>query len=321
MSFVFLTPWGAVVGVVVLVPLVAVLLVRRRARQVRHSLALVEPSRRGLVVALIALIAVATLLALAAAQPVIEQTTTMRVRTDAEAFVVLDISRSMLARRGPEAPMRIERAKSAAAVLRSALSGVPVGIASLTDRVLPHLFPSADERAFETTLAQSLGIERPPPRSALATSATRLESLANIRTQRYFSPSARKRLLLVLTDGETQPVSRARLRSLFRRRPVIDVIFVQFWHADESVFSGGTPEIGYRPDPSSSTVLAGVAAAVSGSVYSEGDVDAAARKARDLIGSGRTAVRGERSRRVALASYLVAAALAPLVLLLARRDR
>lgn len=284
-------------------------------------MALVEPSRRGLVVALIALIAVATLLALAAAQPVIEQTTTMRVRTDAEAFVVLDISRSMLARRGPEAPMRIERAKSAAAVLRSALSGVPVGIASLTDRVLPHLFPSADERAFETTLAQSLGIERPPPRSALATSATRLESLANIRTQRYFSPSARKRLLLVLTDGETQPVSRARLRSLFRRRPVIDVIFVQFWHADESVFSGGTPEIGYRPDPSSSTVLAGVAAAVSGSVYSEGDVDAAARKARDLIGSGRTAVRGERSRRVALASYLVAAALAPLVLLLARRDR
>lgn len=321
MSLDLLTPWGALLGIVVLVPAGTLFLVRRRARQVRGALGLVEPSAGGFLVALASVLAFGTLLSLAAAQPVIEQTRTVRVRTDAEALVVLDVSRSMLARDGAGGPMRIERAKMAATVLRSALSEVPVGIASLTDRVLPHLFPSADQRVFEMTLTHSLAIERPPPRSTLATSATRLESLASIRTQRYFSPSARKRLLLVLTDGETQPVSGPRLRSLFRRPPVIDVVFVRFWQEDERVFTGGAPEPEYRPDASSGAVLAGVAESVSGSVYSEAKVDAAARKARRLIGSGRVVARGEYGGRIALAPYLAAAALVPLALLLARRDR
>lgn len=321
MSVLFLTPSGAFLAAAVALPLVALILVRRRARQVRGAIGLVEPSMARFLVALAALLALGTLLGLAAAQPVIERTKTVRARTDAEAFVVLDVSRSMLARRGSGSPSRIERAKRAATDLRSALSEVPVGIASLTDRVLPHLFPSADRRVFETTLARSLAIEKPPPRSSLATSATRLESLASVRTQHYFAPSARKRLLVVLTDGETQPVIGARLGSLFRRPPVIEVVFVRFWHQDERVYSGGVPEPQYRPDPSSSAVLDGLAESVSGSVYAEGEVEAAARKTRELIGSGRTAIRGEHDRRIALAPFLAAAALAPLVLLLWRRDR
>ena len=42
-----------------------------------------------------------------------------------------------------------------------------VGIASLTDRVLPHLFPSTDVDVFEATIERSMAIERPPPRSSL----------------------------------------------------------------------------------------------------------------------------------------------------------
>jgi len=272
-------------------------------------------------VAVVALLAFASFLSLSAAQPVIERTETVRTRTDAESFVVLDVSRSMLARRGSGAPTRLERAKTAAAALRSALSEVPVGIASLTDRVLPHLFPSADRRVFETTLARSLAIEQPPPRSSLATNATKLESLASIRTQRYFAPSARKRLLVVLTDGETQPVVGARLGSLFRMPPTIEVVFVQFWHPDERVYSGGVPEPQYRPDRSSSAVLGGIAESISGSVYAEGEVEAAARKVRELIGNGRTVTRARHDRRIALAPFLAAAALAPLGLLLSRRAR
>lgn len=319
MRLLFLTPWGALVGLIVLVPVVALVLVRRRARRVRRSIGLDEPPARRLLAPLVALVAFAALLGLAAAQPVLERTRTVRVRTDAEAFVVLDISRSMLARRGG-APRRIDRAKAAAIELRSALTGVPVGLASLTDRVLPHLFPSPDDRVFAATVSGSIGIERPAPRSALATSATQLESLAAVRTQRYFAPSARKRLLVVLTDGETQPASRARLRALFRRPPVIDVVFVRFWNADERVYSGGTVEA-YEPDPASEAVLAGIADAVSGTVYPEGEVGAAGRAARDLVGSGPTVVRGERGRRTTLAAYLLAAALAPLILFLVRRDR
>lgn len=320
MRLLFLTPWGALIGLLGLVPLTALLLVRRRARRVRRSLALPEPPARRLLAPLAGLVVFAALLALAAAQPVIERTRTVRVRTDAEAFVVLDVSRSMLARRARGGPMRIDRAKAVAADLRSALVEVPFGIASITDRVLPHLFPSADERVFQATLAASVGIERPPPRSSLAASATELESLGTIRTQRYFAPSARRRLLVVLTDGETQPVARARLRSIFRRPPVIDVVFVRFWNADERVYSRGSAEP-YEPDPSSAAVLAGIAEALSGSVFSEREAEAAGRKARELIGNGPTLVRGERGRRIALAPYLLAAALAPLILLLVKRDR
>ena len=72
---------------------------------------------------------------------------------------------------------------------------------------------------FEATLDRSIGIERPPPRSSFATGGTTLDALATIRTQRYFAPAARKRLVIVLTDGETQPVAGARLAALFRRPP------------------------------------------------------------------------------------------------------
>ncbi len=141
----------------------------------RGALGVVEPRRRELVPPLVGLVLGGVLLGLAAAQPVFEWTSDRTVRTDAEAFVVLDVSRSMLAQRSLDEPMRIERAKKAATELRAALPDVPVGVASLTDRVLPHLFPSADQEVFEATLERSVGIEQPPPRSSFLTGATSLE--------------------------------------------------------------------------------------------------------------------------------------------------
>jgi len=320
-SLVFLTPAGALLAVGVLLPLVALRFVRRRARGARSTLRLAEPPRRQLAAALSALFAAALFLAAAAAQPVLERTLTLRTRTDAEAFVVLDVSRSMLAQRGIDSPMRIDRARSAASTLRATLPGVPVGVASLTDRVLPHLFPSVDEDVFRATIERSLGIEQPPPRSSFLTSATKLDALATIRTQRFFSPQSRKRLLVVLTDGETQPVAGARLGSLLRQAPAIDTIFVQFWDKDERVYTRGTPEPEYLADPSARALLDGLAESLRGTVYDEGDVSAAAQKARALLGDGPTVVRGERGSDVPLAPYFAAAALVPLALLLRRPER
>jgi hypothetical protein len=320
-SLVFLTPVGGLLALGVVLPVVAFLVVRRRARSVRSALGLTEPRRRRILVALGAVIAAGALLGVAAAQPVVEQTTTLRTRTDAEAWIVLDVSRSMLAQRSPDSRTRFERAKAAAGALRSSLGDIRVGIASLTDRALPHLFPSDDEGVFQATLDRSLGIERPPPGSSLTTLATKLDALATLRTHRFFAPTARRRLILVLTDGETQPVASARLGSLMRQRPAIESVFVQFWHADERVFIRGAPEPLYHPDPSARSLLERVAESVGGSVYGEGDVSAASQKARELIGTGPTIVRGERGGRIPLAPYLAAAALAPLGLLIRRRDR
>lgn len=320
-SLVFLTPAGALLTVGLLLPLAALFVVRRRARGVRDALDLAEPRRRRILVALGSVIAAGAFLGLAAAQPVVERTTTLRTRTDAEAWVVLDVSRSMLAQRSADSRTRFERAKAAASALRSSLGDIRVGIASLTDRALPHLFPSDDEDVFEATLDRSLGIERPPPSSSLITLATKLDALATIRTHRFFAPTARKRLVLVLTDGETQPVAHARLGALFGQRPAIEGVFVHIWHPDERVFTRGAPEPQYRPDPAARSLLEGVAESVGGSVYDEDDLSAAGRKARALMGAGPTVVRGERGGRVPLAPYLAAAALVPLGLLLRWRDR
>ena len=103
------------------------------------------------------------LLGLAAAQPLVERTSDRKVRSDAEAYVVLDVTRSMLARPSLRGQMRIERAKRAAEQLRASLPDVKVGVASITNRVLPHLFPSADQDVFRATLSKALGVDRPAP--------------------------------------------------------------------------------------------------------------------------------------------------------------
>jgi len=321
MSLTILTPLGALLVLGVVVPVVALRRIRRRAGETRTTLGLPQPRRRSLLLPLAGLAVGGVLLSLAAAQPVFEWTHDRTVRTDAEAFVVLDVSRSMLAQDNLESPQRIQRAKSAAGELRQALPDIKVGVASLTDRVLPHLFPSADEKVFAATIDRSVAIERPPPRSSFVTGATSLNALASIRGLRYFSPTSKARVVIVLTDGESDPVANARLGGLFRRDPAIDLVFVQFWGDDEKVYSRGAPEPQYKPNAGARGILDRLAASTRGAVYSENQIGAAGRKAREFLGSGPTAVQGEKAGKLVLAPYLALAALFPFGLLLWRRDR
>ena len=157
------------------------------------------------------------LLGIAAAQPAIRAPETANVRTDAQAMFVIDTSRSMLAGSGPGEPTRLARAQRAAMRLRSALDDVPAGVGTLTDRALPNLLPVADVAAFDATVERAIGIERPPPQEVNVT-ATTLAPLSELATQGYYSPSARRRLLVVLTDGESRSVRRRRGRTGARAR-------------------------------------------------------------------------------------------------------
>jgi hypothetical protein len=317
----FLTPLGALLALAALVPLASLFAVRRRATRVRRTTGVSKLRARTMLVPVTALLVTALFLGLAAAQPILEQTSARLVRTDAEVFVVMDVSRSMLAREAPNSPRRIDRAKGVAAELRQRLADVPVGLSSFTDRALPHLFPSANMDVFQATLDRSIGIERPPPSSGFLTNATKLDALATLRGLRYFSPAAKKRLVVVLTDGESQPVAGARLGGLYRRSPVIETEFIQFWSKNERVYSRGAPEPQYRPDPSARSILDGVAASTRGKVFSEHELDAVTTQAREVLGQGPTEVIGESRGRSALAPYLAMAAFLPLGLLLWRRDR
>ena len=79
-------------------------------------------------------------------------------------------------------PTRFERARDDALALQAELARHPVGIASLTDRVLPHLFPTVDRRVFGETMREAVGIERPPPSTSFGTNVTTLDALGAVPT-------------------------------------------------------------------------------------------------------------------------------------------
>ena len=179
----FLTPLAALVALLGVVPLVAFCAGSVGPRSGRRALR----GRRAAAGTLHAALVAAPLLGLAAAQPVIDRGGSTEVRSDAEVLFVLDTSRSMAAAPERAGATRFERAQAIADGV-SPLSDVPAGIASLTDRTLPHLFPVADLATFRGTLERSLGIQRPPPGRSHTVRATDLSALAAVAEHEYFSP-------------------------------------------------------------------------------------------------------------------------------------
>lgn len=315
----FLTPPGALVGLAVLLPLAALGLATRRIRTVRAALHLAAPRGGTDLVAVAALVVVFVLLALAATQPALSHETAARVRTDAQTLFVLDTSRSMAASSSRNAPTRLARAKRAASTLRAAIPDVEAGIATFTDRVLPNLLPVADRASFDATLQRAVGIEQPPPRST-SVRATTFSALSEIPTSGFFDSSAKRRTVVLLTDGESGPFDPT---AIGHSLSGVGVVIVRFWNTSDSVYGPtGRPETSYRPDPNAPAALDSLAAATGGSTaFDEGSLGAAAAKLRALQGSGPTTSVIARTRRATpLAPFVALLALIPLALLTTRRS-
>jgi hypothetical protein len=315
----FLTPAGALFGLAALVPLAVFLARQRRARQVRAALGLGEPSLGSRLPLALALAAVPGLIGLAAAQPVIEESRSRPERTDAEAYVVLDVTRSMLAAADPDAPRRIDRARTLAVELRDSLPELPIGVVSLTDRLLPHAFPTTDRRVFVATAYKSVEVDRVG--SAIGgTLVTSLEALTEAPMNNYFPPRAQKRLLVVLTDGESLPLQGGLERAFAKASPPIETILVHFWDEDERIYFAGVAEGGYRPQRGAKQTLERVASLIGGRVLSGDDPNAVIAAARDFLGQGRTRQRELEGERRALMPWVTLAAVVPLGLILVRRN-
>ena len=140
----FLTPVDALFALAAAAPLAVLLATERRSERIRATLKLGGPGRRTFAQVAGALFLLPALVAVAAAQPVVVHQQQVRERGDAQAFFVIDTSESMAASAGPQAPTRLQRAKRLARRLQQALGDVPVGIATMTDRVLPDLMPTTD---------------------------------------------------------------------------------------------------------------------------------------------------------------------------------
>jgi VWA domain-containing protein len=317
LALAFASPWAALVGLAAAVPLAALVLAVRRSERVAAVLGL-EPAAGRSLAAGGAIAVLGVLLAVAAAQPVAESEAARFVRLDAEAWFVVDTSRSMLASTAPTEATRFDRAREVAVNLRARLGDVPVGIASLTDRVLPNLFPSASQSAFAATMLRALAIDQPPPVEQSASRSTSLAGLTALAQTRFFSPTARRRLVVVLTDGETRPFDVAAAARNFPRSRY-RVLAVRFWAPGERVFRADGAAESYVPDSASTAPSARLAEATGGAMFEETQLDAVAADARQFLGRGPRRRVGTERRPVSLAPWLLGMGIVPLGLLLWRR--
>ncbi|HKT43550.1 MAG TPA: VWA domain-containing protein, partial [Gaiellaceae bacterium] len=265
-----------------------------------------------------ALVVLPALVAIAAAQPVVVRQQLVKERGDAQAFVVIDTSESMRASSGPHAPTRLARAKRIAARLQRALGDVPVGIATMTDRVLPDVMPTTDPALFDHTLAQSVGINRPPPTQAYKHQrATNFQALVPVVNSHFYSDAAKKRLLVVLTDGEaSRDLELYGLGIGQEIRPM----FVHVWANGERIWDHGRIDPFYVSDPTSAGLLARAAKVSNGYVFDEHQIGALVRTAKHAVGTGPSEAHISAYARIALAPWVALAGVLPLGFLFYRRN-
>ena len=314
----FLSPWGAWVAVAVLIPLAAFALLEGRARRVSGRIGLTPPPLRTRLGIPIAICVVAALLALAAAQPVISGTQSHSGRSDAQVYVLFDVSRSMLARSSASAPDRLQRAKQLALQLRHGVPDVPFGVASLTDRVLPHLFPTLDPNVFESVLRDAVGIERPPP-DGTNDLATDFSTIGDTGTNNYYDPRVSKRVLVVFSDGESKYFDDNTLHQDFEKGNV-HVLVVHLWNPDDKIYlTKNHVDPGYRPDPQSGQEAQRLAAAGGGDVLGD-DPSQLISQTKSFVGTGPHTTLREQHTRISLGPYVALMALLPLGFVLLRRN-
>ena len=302
----FLTPLGGATALVLLVAVLAAIARERRASRLREAVGLRSPGPLARLPSLLAVVAVG-LLALAAAQPVFERVETHRARTDAEAVFLFDRTRSMLAAPTPRTPTRFARALDLGLEMRAALGDVPTGAASIGEDAVPHLFPSPDRETFDLVVTRGMGVDRPPPVGAQEILATDLEDIGDVAADGYFSPEARRRVVIAFTDGESEPFAAPDV-ALELRRGDVGLVVVRLGGTRERIYGGGGVPGPYRPDERAAADVTRLALELGGRVYGEREVDAAAGAARRLLGVGPAATVAEERRTVALAPYAVVAA-------------
>jgi hypothetical protein len=321
MTISFTTPFSALIAIVGLVPLGVLLAERGRLHHLCAQLGLRPPEERRTLWVVLALAVLVALLALAAAQPVVATRSPLQGRADAEAFFVFDTSRSMAAASGPSSPTRLDRARDDAKDLRARVADLPVGVASITDRVLPHLFPSMSENDFNATVDESLAIDRPTSSLAYGDAlGTKLGALSDLVASHYFSPGSKRRIAVVFTDGETLPEKLSALATLLRQGSV-KVIFFQYWGRDERVYEAdGRLNPAYSPDLAFTEPLTTLVRVTSSRILKPGQASQAATAVRAAIGEGPKATRGRELSSRLLTPYLVLLAALPLAFLLGRDE-
>jgi hypothetical protein len=313
-ALVFLTPSAALVGLAFLVPLATLVWRERVGFRARAHLGLRRPNAIRLLARPVGLLLLGALVAAAAAQPAIRKSASVPMRADAELYLTFDVTRSMLARSALDKPVRFERARVLAREIHGGLLDVPTGVATLTNRMMPLLFPTGDERGVSAVLANSVRIMQPQPARLTAPRATQLGALTLAADRSYYNPEAKRRALVVFSDLDTDYFSLEATLKLLRDHD-IEPFVVRVAAAGEQIFDEKGRVLAYRP---TSTVSVAQLKRAGWHAFQENEAQRVVSEVKTYLGTGTMRGNGliQSQRNVAmyvalLALLLVAALTVP----------
>jgi hypothetical protein len=194
--------------------------------------------------------------------------------------------------------------------IHGALRDVPTGVATLTNQMMPLLFPTGDERGVSAVIDHSLKLMQPPPAALTAARASQLGALTLAADRSYFNPGLRKRVLVVLSDLDTDFFSLDGTLKLLRRHR-IEPFLIRVAAPGEQIFDNhGRPE-SYT---SVSTVSVRSLRSAGWHAYEEGQTRQVIADIRSYLGTGTTRPSGVIETQRSLARL---AALGALLMVLA----
>jgi hypothetical protein len=191
--------------------------------------------------------------------------------------------------------------------VQAGVSDIPTGVATLTNRMMPLLFPTGDGRSVSAVIDHSLRIMQPPPIPYTTARESSLAALGLAADRSYFDPTARKRALVVFTDLDSDSFSlQGTLLAL--RRHGIEPFVVRVAQPGERVFDSTGRPYAYR---SVSTVTVADLRGANWHAFEERQSTQLVSAIRDYLGAGPVAGSGFVESQRNLAPF---AALAALVL-------
>ena len=306
---------GALFALFLLVPLAGFERVRlRRERRAARAVGL-EPERlwRALRNGICAGIVIA-LAAFAASEPSLRQTKRVQLRADAEVYLFVDASASMLASASSHSPTRLQQARAASAEFAQSLPpDLPLGAGALPQSPLPLTAPNADRQLLLAALDHMTTPGSLPEHLYGGVTATDFSNLSTLTSTQFFLPKTKRRIVVVLSDGEGPSFDTASTVSALKHVH-IRLVFVRFGTSNDRIWlhpPGQSPTIDskFEPDLSDLGEVRLLAGETGGGFYDQRSIGKAVDKVEQLAGHG--------PDRPAVPLSLYADSLGPYVLLAA----
>jgi hypothetical protein len=283
---------GALIALLLLVPLAGVEWVRlRRERRAARAVGL-EPERlwraarngvcAGVVVALAAF---------AASEPSLRETTQVKLEAGTEVYLFVDASASMLAGASPGSPTRLDQARSASAEFAQAVpADLPLGAGALPEAPLPLTAPDADRQLVLTALDNMTTPGTLPEHEYFTNTATDFSNLSKLTDTHFFLPQTKRRIVVVFTDAEG-PAFDPGATAASLKQAHIRLVFVRFGSPRDRIWlkrhgHGPSFDPNFTPQISDIGDVRLLAVETGGGYYTSNRLPAAITRVERLAGHG-----------------------------------